>query len=356
MTNIYQLPTPGRCEDEASEWLARLDRGLSADEERALRAWLKQSNDHQEALLRLASLWDRMGSLALLSELFPRPAPQRKSPRRYYAAAAAAALFAVLILTTWQLTGPGPVQFSRWWQPDDDVVAIVDGVYETAVGQQTTVTLPDGSVLLLNTNSLIKVVYSDKQRLLILERGEMNIEVAHDAERPLSVMAGQKIVQAVGTAFNVQIINDGEVELIVTEGKVLVAERGDIRGDVAAKADSDPIKTLPERSTVVSKGERVVLSASEEVIAKVSDSDISAQLSWRQGNLVFRGETLAEAVVELSRYTPVKFELADPRLRDIRIGGRFKAGDVDGLLATLKENFNIDYERPDAERVLLKAR
>jgi transmembrane sensor len=348
MTNIYQLPTPGRCEDEASEWLARLDRGLSADEERALRAWLKQSNDHQEALLRLASLWDRMGSLALLSELFPRPAPQRNSPRRYYAAAAAAALFAILVVATWQLTSSGPTQ--------DDVVAIVDGVYETAVGQQTTVTLPDGSVLLLNTNSLIKVVYSDKQRLLILERGEMNIEVAHDAERPLSVMAGQKIVQAVGTAFNVQIINDGEVELIVTEGKVLVAERGDIRGDVAAKADSDPIKPLPERSTVVSKGERVVLSASEEVIAKVSDSDISAQLSWRQGNLVFRGETLAEAVVELSRYTPVKFELADPRLRDIRIGGRFKAGDVDGLLATLKENFNIDYERPDAERVLLKAR
>lgn len=348
MTNIYQLPTPGRCEDEASEWLARLDRGLSADEERALRVWLKQSNDHQEALLRLASLWDRMGSLALLSELFPRPVPQRKSPRRYYAAAAAAALFAILIVATWQLTGSGPAQ--------DDVVAIVDGVYETVVGQQSTVTLPDGSVLLLNTNSLIKVVYSDKQRLLILERGEMNIEVAHDAERPLSVMAGQKIVQAVGTAFNVQIINDGEVELIVTEGKVLVAERGDIRGDVAAKADSDPIKPLPERSTVVSKGERVVLSASEEVIAKVSDSDISAQLSWRQGNLVFRGETLAEAVVELSRYTPVKFELADPRLRDIRIGGRFKAGDVDGLLATLKENFNIDYERPDAERVLLKAR
>jgi transmembrane sensor len=348
VTNIYQLPTPGRCEDEASEWLARLDRGLSADEERALRVWLKQSNDHQEALLRLASLWDRMGSLALLSELFPRPVPQRKSLRRYYAAAAAAALFAILIVATWQLTSSGPAQ--------DDVVAIVDGVYETAVGQQSTVTLPDGSVLLLNTNSLIKVVYSDKQRLLILERGEMNIEVAHDAERPLSVMAGQKIVQAVGTAFNVQIINDGEVELIVTEGKVLVAERGDIRGDVAAKADSDPIKPLPERSTVVSKGERVVLSASEEVIAKVSDSDISAQLSWRQGNLVFRGETLAEAVVELSRYTPVKFELADPRLRDIRIGGRFKAGDVDGLLATLKENFNIDYERPDAERVLLKAR
>jgi len=99
----------------------------------------------------------------------------------------------------------------------------------------------------------------------------------------------------------------------------------------------------------------VLLGSSEEEIAKVSDSDISAQLSWRQGSLVFRGETLAEAVVELSRYTPVKFVIQDARIGAIRIGGRFKAGDVDGLLATLKENFNIDYERPDADRVLLKA-
>lgn len=356
MSNIYQLPTQGRCDDEASEWLARLDRGLSADEERALRSWLSQSDEHRAALLRLASLWDRMGSLSLLSELFPRPIRQQKSLRRYYPAVAASALFAILMVAAWQLGSPWPAQFSRWWQPDDNVVAIVDGVYETAIGEQTTVTLPDHSVLVLNTNSLIKVVYSDKQRLLILDRGEMNIEVAHDAERPLSVMAGQKIVQAVGTAFNVQIINDSEVELIVTEGKVLVAERGDIRGDAGAKAGNDSFKPLPERSTVVSKGERVVLGASVEEIAKVSDSDISAQLSWRQGHLVFRGETLAEAVVELSRYTPVKFELADASLRDIRIGGRFKAGDVDGLLATLHENFNIDYERPDAERVLLKAR
>ncbi len=355
MNNIYQLPTQGRCDDEASEWLAKLDRGLSAEEERTLKVWLRQSTEHQAALLKLASLWDRMGSLSLLSELFPRPVQQQKSLRRYYPAAAAAALFAVVIAVL-QVRGPSLAPPSRWWQSDDSVVAIVDGVYETAIGEQSTINLPDSSVLVLNTNSLIKAVYSDKQRLLILERGEMNIEVAHDEQRPLSVMAGQKIVQAVGTAFNVQIINDSEVELIVTDGKVLVAERGDIKGGTGVKTGGTPLKPLSDKSTVVAKGERVVLGANQEAIAKVSDSDISAQLSWRQGNLVFRGETLAEAVVELSRYTPVRFELADHKLGDIRIGGRFKAGDVDGLLATLRENFNIDYERPDAERVLLKAR
>ena len=350
MSNIHQLPTQGRLHDEASEWLAKLDRGLSADEEKLLKLWMAQSAEHRTAFLKLASLWDRMGSLSLLSELFPRPAAQPKATRRYYPAAIAASVAFAVGIAVWQMAGS-----NRWWLPQDNVVAIVDGVYETAIGQQSTVNLPDDSLLVLNTNSLVKVVYSDQQRLLILERGEMNIEVAHDAQRPLSVIAGQKVVQAVGTAFNVQIVNDSEVELIVTEGKVLVAERGDIRGDATGKAAGSSFNVASDKSAVVAKGERVLLGSSEEEIAKVSDSDISAQLSWRQGSLVFRGETLAEAVVELSRYTPVKFVIQDARIGAIRIGGRFKAGDVDGLLATLKENFNIDYERPDADRVLLKA-
>jgi transmembrane sensor len=159
------------------------------------------------------------------------------------------------------------------------------------------------------------------------------------------VIAGQKVVRAVGTAFNVQIIDAGRVELIVTEGTVTVAD----------DSDATPIRTIGTTPRTVTKGERVLLGADQETISKVSDSALSAELSWRQGNLIFRGETLAVAIAEVSRYTPVRFEIADERLKELRIGGLFRAGDVDGLLATLKENFNIDSERLDAERVLLKA-
>ncbi len=76
-------------------------------------------------------------------------------------------------------------------------------------------------------------------------------------------------------------------------------------------------------------------------------------MSWRQGNLIFRGETLEDAIAEVSRYTPVRFELADERLKDIRIGGLFKAGDVNGLLASLEENFKIESRWLDADRVSL---
>ena len=327
-----------RSGDEASDWLAKLDRGLSAAEQQELKTWLSQHPENRRELLRLASLWDKMDSLSLLTELFP---PARRHNRRNFMYPAIAASLAVLAVAGWL------AQRSSDWlgTPANHAAANVSSVYETAIGERSTVRLPDQSVLTLNTNSLIKVTYADTQRLLVLERGEMSIEVAHDPRRPLSVSAGRKVVRAVGTAFNVQIIDSGQVELIVTDGTVMVVD----------DTVTTPARTIGTTPRTVTKGERVLLGTDRETISKVSDSALSAELSWRQGNLIFRGETLAVAIAEVSRYTPVKFEIADERLKELRIGGLFKAGDVDGLLATLKENFNIDSERLDAERVLLKA-
>lgn len=338
MTNVYTLPPHKRSIDEASDWLAKLDRGLSAAEEQALKTWLSQHAENRRALLRLASLWDKMDSLSLLTELFP-PARTRNGPKFLYPAIAASV--AMLLIAGWLV-----LRSADWMTtPADRAAATVASAYETEIGERSTVRLPDHSVLTLNTNSLVKVTFNGEQRLLVLDRGEMSIEVAHDPRRPLSVIAGQKVVRAVGTAFNVQIIDAGQVEVIVTEGTVMVVD-----DTVAA-----PMRTIGTTPRAVTKGERVLLGSDRETISKVSDSALSAELSWRQGNLIFRGETLAAAIAEVSRYTPVKFEIADERLKELRIGGLFKAGDVDGLLATLKENFNIDSERLDAERVLLKA-
>ena len=312
---------------------------MSPAEEQELKSWLSQHPENRRALLRLASLWDKMDSLSLLTEMFP---PVRKPDHhRKILYPAIAASLAVLAIAVWLVQRSADLIKA----PADRTVASVASAYETAIGERSTVRLPDQSVLTLNTNSLIEVTYNSTQRLLVLERGEMSIEVAHDARRPLSVIAGKKVVRAVGTAFNVQIIDDGRVELIVTDGTVMVAD------DAAAT----PMRTIGTAPRTVTKGERVLLGSDQETISKVSDSALSAELSWHQGNLVFRGETLADAIAEVSRYTPVRIEIVDERLKEVRIGGLFKAGDVDGLLATLEENFNIRSERPDAERVLLKA-
>ena len=81
----------------------------------------------------------------------------------------------------------------------------------------------------------------------------------------------------------------------------------------------------------------------------------SNELSWRDGNLIFRGESLAVAAAEVGRYTPVEFVFVDEGLQKVRVAGFFKAGDVTGFLSNLEANFDITYERVDDQTILLSA-
>ncbi len=346
MSNIIEFPNREAIYDQASLWIARMDRELTSAEQQELAQWLAASEQHRSVLFEMAELWDKMDSLARLADLFQAPAKPARQPRFYGAIAASVALLTVVI--GWNLAPQVPGQLLALLPFQEQVV---DGVYETAVGEHSNVNLPDGSQLVLNTNSRVTVKYSDDHRLFLLERGEINIEVAHDKDRPLSVMAGNKVVQAVGTAFNVRLQTDNQVALLVTDGKVLVAQK-----TVQQTIDKIVAERLPASALAVSKGEKIMLGAERETIAKVDDNEIVAKLSWRQGNLVFRGETLEEALVEINRYTSVQFEVADESIKQERIAGLFKAGDVDGLLAALEQNFNIHNQRMGNNKIRLSAK
>ncbi|MFL0801043.1 MAG: FecR domain-containing protein [Agarilytica sp.] len=349
MSNIYALPSQEAMYDQASEWIAKLDRGLSSSEEEALVSWLELHDKHRDILFEMASVWDSMDSLSRLSSLFPPPTKSvvhKSGYQRLYFAAAASVLVVMMIGVLGVMTY-APSQASGWLAAFN-INKNIDGVYDTSVGEHSRVNLPDGSELVLNTNSRIQVKYTDDARLFFLERGEVHIDVAHDKSRPLSVIAGDKVVQAVGTAFNVQIFNDREVELIVTDGKVLVAEH-----DANELFETIEQAPLPVSSLAVSQGEKIVLGSEKEKVDKIQDADIEASLSWRQGNLVFRGETLEEALAEITRYTDVEFEIRDDAVRSVRIAGLFKAGDIKGLLATLRQNFHIDHQKLNNNKVTL---
>ncbi len=359
MSNIHPIQPPRRQAEpaerqleQACAWIARLDRQLSDDEQQALQQWLQQDPAHQQALLEVASLWDKMDNLSRLADLFPVSAnPPHRSSGSWRQFAAAAAVAGLLLLAGWSWqTG-----WLAWPQPQSmNNLLVQQQSYQTQIGESRIVALPDGSQLLLNTNSFAMVRFSDKARIIELQRGEINIEVAHDAQRPLSVVAAGKVIQAVGTVFNVQ-VKAAQVELIVTEGKVLV--------ETAAVHDlpqAEPMlaRRLSAKALAITSGERVELDASgrrPERIEKMAAPDIAASLSWRSGKLIFRGETLAEAIAEISRYTDVKFTLADDEaLKNIQVAGMFKTGDIDGLLAVFAHNFNIRHQKLADNTILLQ--
>ncbi len=344
MSNVIELPHRDRVYDDASLWIAKLDKQLSPEETSAFQRWLAADPEHQAVLYEMAKLWDKMDSLHRLSSLFPEPAAHQANVSRYAVASAAAV---VLLVVGLLFSGYFPGFTAAPSNSHDAEIA-----YQTDTGEHSTVTLQDGTQIVLNTNTLVRVSYSDRARLLMLDRGEVFVKVAKDKTRPLSVIAGEQVVQAVGTAFNVEINRNQQIELVVVEGKVKVGVR-------PAQKSTKPqrnLASLPGTSKTLVAGQALMLGQTDQQVTPITLDDIEVKLSWRRGNLIFRGESLEEAVREVERYTSLEFVFMDEDLKAIRVAGLFRAGDVQGLLATLRENFDIAYQYTDEQKVQLSAR
>lgn len=258
-----------------------------------------------------------------------------------------------------------------------DPLLATNGLYATAVGQQRTATLGDGSEIMLNTNSQIKVDYGNGYRQVHLLQGEALFTVAKDAERPFRVYAGNGRIEALGTAFSVY-LNGADVNVTVTEGRVSLASMKAPRPKmVPPSASAPPAREAPgsgpdvddgwvESLGTLSAGQVATIrsSAVEAAVGSVSalqtlvpiaPEELAQRLAWREGVLMFSGDTLEDVVKELSRYTTVVIEIPDPAVRNMRVGGRFPVGETETMLAALETNFNLHVTHLSRNRVVLSA-
>lgn len=351
--------------EAASRWVLKIDEGaLSASDKAALGAWLDENPKHRDVLLEVAAVWDKTNTLARLADIFPHEStPDQALAAPWYrpwtqSVAVAAgivvlAVTAVLLLPRLEL-GLG----------SNRLLVTQSAAYETVIGEQKTVLLPDGSEVVLNTNSQLSLIFTASARVLRLERGEILVRVAEDRTRPLSVVAGDQIIQAFGTEFTVEITENQQVKVMVTEGKVVVgiqplpvASPGDMNAgsDTAPDAVVLPPVLAQLDDNTVSAGEEVILGAPNTVKKAVTADDIKVKLSWTEGRLIFHSEPLEKALQEVERYTTVEFVLLDEDLKTRSVSGRFRAGDVEALLASLKLNFNITHQFDSENRVLLSS-
>jgi transmembrane sensor len=331
------VPFSSGAAEEASLWLARLDRGLSEAEREQLSRWLLH-RANAAALHELAAFWN---TSELLLDL---PMTQHMQSRRRWLAVAAfmvAAIGLSLYFYLPQLWPANTPQFER--------------NYRTAVGEHVTEILPDGSTLTLNTNTEVQVRYLEHERVARLLRGEAHFMVAHATERPFGVRVGEHIVQAVGTAFNVRVQTPDDIEVMVTDGVVRILNES----EAAPAASQAPTQwwLQPALGGNLVKGQVARLdeeaSAAPLAVTQLDAEGIEVRLAWQRGELVFEGEPLRTVLDEFSRYTTTRFMLASESMATVRVGGFFKAGDIDGLLATLDEDFRIRAERVTNGLILL---
>jgi len=342
MSNVHHINQQAEQDDlildQASDWIAKIDRGLSSQETVKFQSWLHKSPENMKVMFEAAKMWDKLDELNRLSEVFPKSEVKSKATSHKFVAIAASLLLLVSVL--FLQTGQSPLK-------SEPQYATLTTQYQTSVGERNTIHLPDSSVLVLNTNSLVNINYNQQARVIELVQGELHIEVAHNTSRPLQVVAAGKVIQAVGTAFNVEVTED-LVELIVTDGKVLV------------DYDTNPqgVKSMSSNAIPVAKGEVITLNTSlsitKSTVKKAAPNEITSKLSWRKGNLIFRGDSLADAIKEISRYTDISFELADDKaLRAVKVAGMFKTSDINGLLSVLEKSFNIEHEKINEQKILL---
>ncbi len=214
-------------------------------------------------------------------------------------------------------------------------------LYRTKLGERRDILLADGSRIHLNTASTVEVSLRKDSRRIHLVRGEALFEVAHDPSRPFLVDAGAAKLRAVGTAFNVR-IREAVVELTVTEGVVAVAE------NVAA------VRRVDARH--VAAGDGAVIRGGAVAPTTLNPDLLRQRVAWQDGVIELDGETLSQAVDEFNRYRARPIIIGDPRLANLRVGGRFEVDEASKFLTAVEGSFPVQAITADDGSILLVMR
>lgn len=338
--NVVDFPETDAIEQEAALWLMRLEFGsLSSDEKSDYRAWLGRSPLHRKAMAQVSAVWGAADLLDQYNQIDPieiEPVSRVRSARGIAVfGAVAASLVIALALVFVQLDLLAPAT---------QTASVV-----TVVGEQKSIDLVDGSALILNTNSVAEVDIGRGARVVQLLRGEAHFDVAEDPDRPFRVYAGEGLVEAVGTAFTVH-VREHDVEVIVSEGIVEVFSQ-----TVRRDGSGTPIATEAEFRSLAALTANESATFNEEIEhrGKMDTAVLERKLMWRDGFLVFSGETLSEVVEEMVRYTDIEIEIGDEDLAMMPIAGSFEAGNVQGMFEALEKVFGIKPEKESETLVRL---
>jgi len=339
---------PEQQNGEVMRWLALLERGLRGDEGAQLREWLK-SKTNRAQILEAARLWHGPEIVAVLSGLVPQTELAVRKPedrRRFNQILGWSALAVIGVVGVGAMTGFIKLPFDQARLRRDA------GVYATSIGERREITLADNSVVTLNTGSKMSVDFSTGSREVFLARGEASFQVMPDPSRPFIVRAGMRRFQATGTRFNVRVISPQLTELTVTNGTVKVMDAPPRLPETPAQRRA----TLLYGETTVQALETAQVEPGFQSVSQIDESEVEARLAWQRGLIIFEDEALQDALTEIDRYTTTQFVLADDKVRQVRIDGSFRTGDVDGLLTSLRDKFRVDWKRDDKGRIVLSSR
>jgi transmembrane sensor len=325
---------PTTLEQAALDWVVRCERGLTEEQECALSEWFDADSRHRELFKEFGGTWNLMGNARDESCRVAAEWPEEAAAlQRFEADAVPGRRRGGARAAWWSLAAAAAIAVGiAGWRHGGRNTPIA-----TEIGGSRQLTLSDGSMVALNTDSSVVPAFAPDERRVRLERGEAFFQVAKDAARPFVVEAAGVGVQAVGTAFNVRVHPDA-IEVLVTEGTVRVAPASHSagRGDFAEVTAGQRVIVPTGVKSAAASGGAPTLD-----VAQVPADELQRRLAWQDRRLEFSDTTLGEVTAEFNRYNRRKLIITDAELAAMRFGGSFRPDDRVGFVRMLRENFGI---------------
>ncbi|WP_339671807.1 FecR domain-containing protein [Dasania marina] len=301
---------------EDAKWFAKLQAdSLNPQDSEQFCAWLAADPDHEQKLEDCEQAWDLLGELKGDPELdqllaqYPIEDDQPKTgPAWYFSHWAKAASFAMIAVALSLLFTVFSTEH-----------------YQTRMGEQRSITLKDGSTVLLNSNTLISVDYSNSRRSITLQQGEALFKVAHNKTRPFEVTTGNRLTRAVGTSFNIAFRNE-QTTVSVLEGTIKI----------------EPTEKLTQVADLplLNKGDELIYWANG-ANSEIHAANLDKILAITEGKILFEEDALSHVIEEYNKYSAKPIVIGSAQLNDILVSGVFRINDAGSLLFILEQSFDI---------------
>jgi transmembrane sensor len=178
------------------------------------------------------------------------------------------------------------------------VTTVASQTFSTTVGKRDSITLSDGSRVVLGPDSRLTVPpgFGSASRTVELH-GDAYFDVRHDAASPFAVRVGSALIQDVGTTFMVE--SDDANATVVTV----------VTGSVRLRAADSPSGT----GVLLAAGERGSIDdAGRTSTERASSPD--DDVAWTTGKLVFHDAQLSRVAAEVHRWYGVRLHVSDPSM------------------------------------------
>lgn len=219
-----------------------------------------------------------------------------------------------------------------------DLVAL--GEYNTIVVPRTKeykLLLEDGSQVTFNSDTQVRFPneFSSLERRIILDYGEIFLQVAKDENRPFIVEVAGSVIEVLGTSFNINAYPESPLSTTLVTGKARMSKG--------------------EKSVEMTPGMQVTVIGDDHL--EVSNADIQGVLAWTKGKYKFENRPLKEIITQLERWYDCQVVYDESKLSTLAFTGLVsKEEGLDHILGLLTKTGGVEFYHSDSETIHVRAK